>query len=194
MEWKAQDILTALALIGGSLAFILGLIQYRKAQQWKRAEWIAQEMKLFFSNQMVQNALLMIDWGKRRIPLFPHREKFEDRYVVVSDEDVKHALRPHEERPGFSDVEASIRDCFDRFLDGLERFESYVATGLVRSKDLEPYLAYWGYHIASAKSSDKKAERLSQLREYMERYGYAGATRLIKRLKQAYRSGGNNAV
>lgn len=188
MEWKTDDILTAVALIGGAIAFILGLLQYRKAQQWKRVEWVAQEMKLFFSDPMVQNALQMIDWGERRILLFPHREKFEDRYVVVSGEDVKLALLPHDERPKYTEVEAAIRDCFDRFLDGIERFESYVATGLVRPADLEPYLSYWGYHIAAAREGDPKVERLVQLRKYMGRYGYIGTSRLIQQLKEAYES------
>jgi hypothetical protein len=194
MEWKVNEILSAIALIGGSVAFILGLLQYRKGQQWKRAEWVAQEMKLFFSDPMVQNSLQMIDWGKRRILLFPHREKFEERYVVVADENVRQALLPHNERPQFTVIEAAIRDSFDRFLDGLERFESYVATGLVHPADLQPYLSYWGYHIASAQSGDPKEERLVQLREYMGRYGYVGALRLIKRLRQAYELSAGDAA
>jgi hypothetical protein len=46
---------------------------------------------------------------------------------------------PHEERQGndkFTPVEADIRAAFDRALDGLERFRSYVATGLVKIGDL----------------------------------------------------------
>jgi hypothetical protein len=47
-QWKPEDLLKAVALLGAAIAFGIGLFQYRRAQQWKRAEWVAQEMKLLF--------------------------------------------------------------------------------------------------------------------------------------------------
>ena len=44
-HWKPEDLLKAIALVGAAIAFAIGLAQYRRAQQWKRAEWVAQEMK-----------------------------------------------------------------------------------------------------------------------------------------------------
>jgi hypothetical protein len=38
------------ALLGASAAFMVGLIQYRKAQRWKRMEWVAKEMDVFFAD------------------------------------------------------------------------------------------------------------------------------------------------
>ena len=47
-EWlvnlQADEQIKLMALIGAAIAFVSGLVQYRKAQQWKRAEWVAQEM------------------------------------------------------------------------------------------------------------------------------------------------------
>ena len=70
-EWKPDDLLKALALFGATLAFAIGLMQYRRAQHWKRAEWVAQEMKSFLGDPIVQAVFLMIDWGSRRIALYP---------------------------------------------------------------------------------------------------------------------------
>lgn len=62
--WTPDDLLKAATLLGAAVAFVIGLIQYRRAQQWKRAEWVAQEMKGVFSDPLVQAALTMIDWGQ----------------------------------------------------------------------------------------------------------------------------------
>ena len=140
--WTVDNVLKALALAGAVGAFVVSLLQYRKTQQWKRAEWVAQEMKTFLAEPMVQAALQMTDYPDRRILLFPHQEKVEDRYVDVTDDLVKEALRPYDERKPFSKIDVTIRDAFDSFLDGLERLNSYVGTRLIVDDDVRPYLAY----------------------------------------------------
>jgi hypothetical protein len=182
-EWKPDDLLKALILLGAALAFIIGLAQYRRAQQWKRVEWVAQEMKSFFGDPVVQAAWLMIDWGSRRIPLYPDRQAESERYVRLTNEIVANALQLHEDRPdGFSDLEADIRATFDRALDGLERFHSYVATGLVELNDLRPYLKYWAVNLCRPRSPRPKEHRLVRLTAYMRRYGYDGALDLLERI------------
>ncbi|HEY6331626.1 MAG TPA: hypothetical protein VI756_20035 [Blastocatellia bacterium] len=52
---------------GAIMALLFGLLQYRKSERWKRAEFVAKEIKEFESDPLVQNAMLMIDWGVRRI-------------------------------------------------------------------------------------------------------------------------------
>src|SRR4051794_15979467 len=147
-EWKPDDVLKAIIFLGAAVAFFVGLAQYKRAQHWKRVEWVAQEMKSLLDDPMVQAALLMFEWGSRRIPLYPHREAESDRYVLLTNETVAGALMLHDERSsGFTDLEADIRAAFDRFLDGLERFHSYVDTGLVEVSDLRPYLKYWAGHL-----------------------------------------------
>ena len=181
-SWGPDQILKALALIGAAVAFIAGLLQYRRAQQWKRAEWVAQEMKALFSNPLNQAVVLMIDWGSRSIPLYPDREDAAQRFVWVTDDDVAKALMAHEDRPqGFSALEADIRAAFDRWLDELERFNAYEQTGLVARDDLKPYLKYWADKICRA-STPGPEDRLIQLRAYMHRYGFTGAHSLLRRL------------
>jgi hypothetical protein len=185
-NWSPDDFLKAVALIGAIVAFIVGLLQYRKAQQWKRAEWVAQEMKQLFNDPIVQSVLLMIDWGARRIMLYPEAKTESEKYVWLTDEDISRALMPHEERPeGFTDQEAIIRAAFDRFLDGLERFHSYVQTGLVSVSDVYPYLKYWADNICTEPLQDGTEDRLIQLKIYMEKYGFRGAYSLLQRIAAA---------
>ncbi len=182
-EWKPDDLVKAIAFIGAGLAFIVGLVQYRRAQQWKRAEWVAQEMKALFGDPVVQAALQMLEWGSRRIPLYPDRQDENDRHVSLTNEAVANALMIHEDRPdGFSQLEADIRAAFDRALDGFERFHSYVDTGLVELSDLRPYLKYWAVLLCRPRSPRPKEHRLARLMAYMDRYGYEGAHELLERI------------
>lgn len=189
-QWHPDDLLKAIALVGAAIAFAIGLVQYSRAQQWKRAEWVAQEMKQLFSDPIVQAALLMIDWGSRRILLYPDREKVEKRYVQLTNETVARALMPHEKRQGddrFTSLEADIREAFDRTLDGLERFHSYVATGLVRISDLQPYLKYWAVNLTRDRINTAGEDRIVNLKAYMDKYGFDGAYKLLKDIAAAER-------
>src|SRR5262249_45370845 len=130
----------------------------------------------------------MFDWGSRRIPLYPDREVESERYVRLTNEAVANALMLHEDRPeGFSDLEAVIRAAFDRALDGLERFHSYVDTGLVQLSDLRPYLKYWAVSLCRPRSPRPKDHRLVRLTAYMKRYGFEGALGLLEQIATAER-------
>lgn len=184
-DWKPDDLLKAIALFGAAIAFTIGLVQYQRAQQWKRAEWVAQEMKSLFGDPIVQAAFLMFDWGSRRIPLYPDRKEEKDRYVPLTNETVASALMVHDDRPaGFSELEADIRAAFDRALDGLERFHSYADSGLVELRDLQPYLKYWALNLCLPRNPRPNDHRLVRLKAYMTRYGYDGALELLARIAQ----------
>jgi hypothetical protein len=173
-------VLKSLALAGTAIAFGVGIWQYVKAQRWRRAEWVAQEIRSFGQDSMVQAALRMIDWGDRRVRLFTDNSGAEGELVRVTDDMVAAALQHHSERPnGFNLHEAAIRDAFDHFLDGLERFEAFRQARLISAEDLKPHVAYWLHHIRSARVGDQTVERLVQLRAYIEAYGYTGVQALF---------------
>jgi len=181
--WTPDDLLKALALVGAALAFMTGLAQYRRAQQWKRAEWVAQEMKSLFGDPIVEAVFLMIDWGSRRIALYPAQEQESDRSVLLTNEIVSNALMLHDDRPdGFTALEVDIRGAFDRALDGLERFHSYADAGLVELRDLRPYLKYWAVNLCSPQLARRSEHRLTRLKAYMSRYGYEGALDMMQQL------------
>jgi hypothetical protein len=184
-----KDELNALALVGGVVAFVVALYQYRVAQRWKRAEWVATEMRSFLDDPWVRVACSMVDWGSRRVHLPPAA----DQEVLVTDDEIRAALVHHRERPnGFSPKEALIRDTFDRFLDGFERCSAHVRSRLVDEIDLAPYLSYWAFHIQSARAGDTKVERLVQLKAFARDYGYSGAMELIEKLAMLHTTGPPN--
>lgn len=175
--------LKAMALLGAIAAFVIGLLQYRKAQRWKRVEWIAKEMDAFFADAKVAIALKMIDWGARRIELYPNRANEGNRFRVVRDADLEKALRRHTKQAEmFTEDEAALRDLFDHFLDRLERIHSFVEAGLLSFKDVRPYLHYWAVQVVSADESDDTVKRIVQLRRFITTYGYSGVQRLFTAL------------
>jgi len=132
----------------------------------------------------VRRALVMIDWGRRDI-VFPTEAPNPGKLLVhVTDAMVTQALKHHKDRDiPFSQEEQLIRDAFDHFLDGLERFASFRAAKLVSPNDLKPYLAYWLHNVRMSEDGDHR-QRLVQLRRYIEQYGFRG----VQRLFEDYRS------
>ena len=188
---KLDDYLKALALLGASIAFGVGLFQYKKAQRWKRAEFLANEMKDIFANPRVQRALLLIDWGCRRIQLLEDRSA-DEAQVTVNRQMQTMGLRPHilldrtgsdsetfvvdesSSREGFTEAQAAIRDCYDAFFDGLERLASYSKTGLIDVPSLRPYIGYWIDQISSPTENPEDAAWCAALLTYATFYQFDG--------------------
>jgi hypothetical protein len=190
-EWISAGV-TLLVVLGG-------LYQYQKAQLWKRSEFVAAEMKAFFSDPEVRKATTMIDWAVRRINLFNTPDPDQSKWPVVSREMQCRALLPHSVIPDkteseaaadfgnisgsprlFTLQEAAIRDSYDRLLDGLERFASYIETRLVTRKDLEPYLGYWIRDIASTGEDEIEVRWTFLLFVYIDFYRFAGVQKLFR--------------
>lgn len=161
---------------------ITGLLQYSKAQRWKRAEFVAVELKDFESKPKVRNVMRMLDYSKRRLELFPERDH-EDRWCIVSNDTLCDALVYHEERTKFFPAEVAIRDSFDEFFDGLERVHSFLQSRLVTKKGLEPYLKYWLDVLGDPKNDRLSQEARNQIRSYVQSYGYLGVEDLIDRFE-----------
>ena len=74
-------------------------------------------------------------------------------------------LRRHRSRPR----RASTNDAF---LDGLERFASYISTGLISVADLRPYLKYWIDDIAAQTDDPLDAEWTCSFVSYVDYYQF----------------------
>jgi len=190
IEWFAKlhpsDQLHAIAFLGAAAAFSIGLAQYIRAQTWKRTEWVAQEMESFFNDWRVMAALRMIDYGERRLELYPSRANETERYVMVLDDDVAKALEHHivrqRDNRAFTDDELTIRDIFDQFLNRLERIQSFIRTGLLSYRHVRPYLDYWAVQVLEAEAADVRVLRIVALRRFMDVYGYHGVRALFCKL------------
>ena len=65
----SSDWIAIVGVISGIIAFCVGLWQYRREQQWKRAEFVAEQMNSFESNLKIKLALQMLDYNSRTYEL-----------------------------------------------------------------------------------------------------------------------------
>jgi hypothetical protein len=197
---QAKLIISLVGIIVASIAGIIGVRTYVRNDQWKRAEFLAKEMKEFLGNKRVQTALTLIDWGARYVKLLDEEAEKKGRVLVTRQIQV-HALLPHTLKPLASDAmifhaaeeheddtlrryspaEAAIRDCYDALLDGLETFSSYVQTDLISLNNLRPYLQYWIDDIQSPTNIAEDAAWSAALATYIAVYRYKGVQWLFNK-------------
>jgi hypothetical protein len=183
---QIEVLLHGAALLAGGVAFWFGLRQYSEAQAWKRHEFVASEVRLFNSDPLARNAMQMIDWGTRTIELFPSHPDYNARYALVTRPVLHIALITHDRvgRP-YTATEAAIRDCFDAFFGGLERFEQFMQADLVKSSEFQPYLAYWIRSICEETNPELRA----LLDEYVRFYRFESVAPLFQRYGKVFGQG-----
>ena len=173
---RAVELLKVVPISIGILTLIFGVVQYKKAQDWKRSEFVAAEMRNFVSKLEVRQAILMIEWNGLDVRLFPEKPPGED-VAWVTDKDLSYALRlldsPPELNP-FSVTHARIRDYFDVFFEGLEPLGHFAKARLVDKADLEPYLDRWVSVLGDTAPGKPRV-----LRTYVHCSGYLGVKHLI---------------
>lgn len=192
-----KEILPSLGVVVALLTFMFGIHQYGVAQQWKRAEFVAKQIKEFEDDTVVRNAMLMLDWNERKIAFSDCTiERVTEDFLKVclisggNLDEMRSNLEELKKRQGltqeqpqeFTIEEAAVRDAFSRFLDYLERFENFIKAGLVSEEEFKPYLVYWLKIIARKdKKPIKSLEFHQSLWDFIDSYGYTGVRNLLKR-------------
>lgn len=166
-------ILTAILAV---LTFTKAIIEYGKAQNWKKAEFLAKEIKEFYANIDVQNALLMLDWNELEVEI----PIGEEKTFSFDDDLFKSALIIHINKDDFSPEEIKIRLTFDEFLFKFGMFQNYVDSGLIKSEDLRPYFNYWIDIIGDLSLGRKPNDCIKQLWEYINFYNFVPVIKLLK--------------
>jgi hypothetical protein len=116
----------------------------------------------------------MIRWDGRTVRLYPEKQPGKDTRNVTN-EDLRAALQPTGSNPTpFAEKVTPIRDYFDVFFAGLERFAHFIRTELVDKDDLEPYLDQWITVLG-----DNTRMKPKILREYVHCSKYSGVEYLI---------------
>jgi len=189
----AKLIVSILGFGGTICALYFGFRQYKRAEQWKRAEFVAKEIKEFESDPVVRNVLQMIDWGERRVNIFQRDDIEYDQYVKVTREDQWRALLPHRLKEAYPSTEVGewdvgkkrytaeetkIRDGYDIFLDYLQRFGNFIEAKLVSPDELRPYLSYWLESIAYGDAQEDSEWRCALL-SYINYYKFSGVVKLF---------------
>jgi hypothetical protein len=166
--------------------------QALQTERWKRAEYVAAETKAFLEAPRVRRVLGLLDNtirvmdteiapGSIKPVTYVQERGFlaetpdPDKHVVLID-----ALQPHEKKPNFTRLEAMARDDFDFFMNGLERFERLIKSGLIAWSDIEPYVDYWVNLLNGGKAHPSRPF-LETVRQFMLYYQYTDALAFLDR-------------
>jgi hypothetical protein len=168
------------AFIISLLILIKGIYEYTIAQKWKKAEFLSKEIKEFFNDFEIKRALILLDWNENEIPLKPN--EMEGKTILKIDDNlIISSLFTHKQREKSEKENILLKGIFDVFFDRLNMFENYIEAGLIKTKDLKPYLIYWINILADPMNERKKKEVRAQIWKYIDEYGYHELRKLCRR-------------
>ena len=179
---EESDWIAIFALLFAVLGFVVGLFQYRKAQRWKIAEFVANEFKEFENDPVVADAMLILDWNPIKTPLAIMAEtgrKLSE--YPINHNDLEESLRHHGDVPqGFSEKQSILRQTFDHFFAKLGRFEHYIDAVLINKSDLDPYITYW-MDALCGNGQILSRETCQKIWKFLKDYDYDDVVMLLSR-------------
>jgi len=132
-------ILTLITMAGAVVAFILSWMQWRRGQDWQRAEQLDKFVVKFETDELLQLASVVLDWTDRKV-------MFREREFTVRNLEVVSALRDHqliENQNKFPGEQPVLRDAYDALLAFFNRLELGISSGLIDSEFAKEYFRYW---------------------------------------------------
>jgi hypothetical protein len=169
--------------------------------RWRKAQYLADQFKVFFSDPTISRVITELDYSRREVCLFDDGNK-KYRVLIVQDDkyeesaksderfskffsaggvhiNLTKALRIYHPDAPFTKWEILVRDDFDRFLFHVETFQNLIDATLFEFDEINTYLHYEIELLAGIQSriSPKLAETISR---YIEVYRFEGAAKLVE--------------
>jgi hypothetical protein len=192
--------LLAISLLMGALAIAIGVYHYNRNENWYRLEFLRKTVKEFEQDPDIWRALKILDFEEYRDYEITHRGQ---RIIFRVDNDLLcAALAGHEDRirrqeaidhikaNGQLDeeilatyqIETTLRDWFNKMLNGLEHFGYFVEAGLFTANEIRPWMIYWIRLIADRAYKRPGASKFyDQLYTYIHEYGFSGVIKLFEK-------------
>lgn len=177
------------------LGTFLGVWQWRKDESWKRAENLMSRVSDFNETPGAHNAMLMLDWKDRNVPLWD-KEKPEERYERVLRAEVALALIPETFIPyKYNPKESAIRDSFDDFLTRLANIYSFIELKLLTIDNASILMNGWIKSIKTMSESKDEYDRalINHFYLYIQWRGFEKIIELFKDYKVDLSSTCSNA-
>ena len=141
--WKTSDRISAISVVLAVAGFAFGYCQYQTAENWKRSEFVAGQIKDFYADKINESVLLMMDFNPAHVNLLPEGEA---KYVDVSSETLLHAIAKEgringkgeviDKSDDFTDTERLVRQDFEHFLYSLSRLNYYLDRDAIQPEEL----------------------------------------------------------
>jgi hypothetical protein len=185
--------------------------QAAEQQKWKKAEFLANQVKDFFGDESVERTVYMLDWHIRKLVLADDddeevltlhddaagseaeqmenlRDEFlaKNRAVVISK-----ALRTHHTDSRFTELEALVRDNFDWLFFRLGQFQHMIQSELFTYDEVDIHLSYV-LDLISGGLRNVSPDVTNAIAEYVREYDFPAViilinSRIAKRANRAAR-------
>ncbi len=187
-------------LVGGAGAIALGVYRYNRNENWHRLEFLRKAVKEFEQDPEIWKALKILDFEEYRDYDTTYNG---DRLIFrVTDQQLCNALATHNVRVrkqkemdrlrhqhSLDDaaektylIETTLRDWFNKMLNGLEHFGYLLESGMFGVEDLRPWMSYWIRLIADLEYRRAGSSRVyDQLYTYIHDCGFFGVLTLFER-------------
>lgn len=192
-------------LAGGSLSW--GVSHYVRQQRWQRIEFLRQAVKEFEQDPAIYNALKILDFEEYRdysivVPDPGNAAGVKTISFRVDDDLLRNALANHDQRARLKQqldssqdrdqidlaalrqyqIESTLRDWFNKMLNGLEHFGYFIESGLFTETELKPWLSYWIKLISDPAYRRTGASKFyDALYSYVYHSGFFGVQKLFER-------------
>ncbi|MGA9387768.1 MAG: hypothetical protein WBV70_02955 [Candidatus Bathyarchaeia archaeon] len=187
------QLVTIVGGVGAAIGFVLGFRQYRKGQNWQRAQIVISLIDSFEEDKQIELACTMLDWDEREIAL-PGKES--TRVLQFKNEMLVSALRvpemdiasfgqksANDEKGAFTEEESIIRDAFDAFFDFFHKLYALQEGGLLSFSDYV-YFYYWLELIRDIGNYKKDQRIKSALDNYIDSYRFIGIKELLRQYQK----------
>ena len=202
----APQWLLAIALLVGAIAVIIGVYHYNRNERWHRIEFLRKSVREFEQDPDIWRALKILDFEEYRDYEITYQGA---RFIFqVNNELLCRALATHGERIEYKNaiqnlkqgaseqatstqyqddlrnyyIETTIRDWFNKMLNGLEHFGYFVESGMFTANEIRPWMIYWIRLIADREYKRPGASKFyDQLYTYIHEYGFSGVIQLFER-------------
>ena len=171
--------------------------QAAEQQNWKKAEFLANQVRDFFSDQTVEKVVYVLDWDLRKIRLTDDPNEVvvlalhdEGGLALVKNETalcneylkknrvviIARSLREHDGRP-FTELEMLVRDNFDWLFFRLGEFQHMIQAGLFSYAEVDVHLSYV-LDLISGGKSHVSAQMVAAIERYLVAYDFPATNEL----------------
>jgi hypothetical protein len=183
IDWiRADNLKEAVAFTTAAAAGIFALWRWRVDQNWRRIQYARTLIKEFFEDASVTKACEVLDTVDEKIIFEDESDPKERRVIMITDAFLIGAFSTLCQKPKNTDDEQHVRHVFDKFFDGISMLQSHIDTGLIKLKDVTPYLEYWVIEMCGfGKIHDDVVAH--QIRRYLECFGYKQVLTLVSNMR-----------
>lgn len=170
-----------LPFVVGVAGGVFALWRWTVDQKWRRVQYAQKLIKDFFENERIIEACTILDTVDETVALEDESDPAKRCEIMITDNFLIGALSTFCQKPENTEDEQHIRHIFDEFFDGLSAFQSHIEIGLIKRKDIKPYLEYWLTEL-SGNGKIHSNFVAYQIRNYLECFGYGQVIELVRKM------------